>query len=101
MINQLYDVFFKILSYVQPHRTAFIIKDWEDDLNEIKSSHKKCFQEVVDEINNLRSIMDEEKLLFDEDAFNFYVWYIYNNSPRCYINIVKQMNRHKQEWYKN
>ena len=45
--------------------------------------------------------MDEEKLLFDEDTFNFYVWYIYNNSPRCYINIVKQMNRHEEEWYKN
>jgi len=96
-MNQLWE---KILSYVKPNKMAFIIKDWEDDLQEIKSSHKKCFREVVDEINNLRSIMDEKLELFDEDAFNFYVWYIYNHCERCYVNIDKQMMR-EEEWYKN
>jgi hypothetical protein len=79
---------------------SLIIKQYVDDLKKVKASHRKCFQEVIDEINNHYSNMNNA--FFDEDFLNFYTWYIYNYSPKFYLNIQKSIDRGEEvEWYQN
>jgi hypothetical protein len=80
MIQELFDVFpeyiaFQILTYA-PHKTADMIR---------KHWHQTRMVEVLDNINNLNSIMIE----FEDDTgvpFGFYIWYMYNHSPQWFLN---------------